>query len=134
MPLASPASTRLNPARALRVVGIAIALGGIAHFLGVAMRILKNGAPDGHRIAYVAFIGLFQLGAGVADLIASAAYRDGDRQASRIALLGCALAIGYGVTAAPVMGAAPLVIRLGPVLWALTHLALAFAVLRSRSR
>lgn len=126
---ATPVPSSLVP-RAVKIAGIVLLLGGTAHAAGVAHRLATKGVPDGHRIAYLAFIAFVHWTCGALDLLASGGLARGESWATRVLLVSTLLVTAYGATVSPLLTASGPLLRIMPVVYPAVHLALLAAVVR----
>jgi hypothetical protein len=121
-------------ARAVKLAGIVLLLGGTAHTAGVLHRLATKGTPDGHRVAYLAFIAFVHWTCGALDVLASGGLRRAEPWATRVLVVSSLLLTAYGVTVSPLLTASGALVRLMPVLYPAVHLALLAAVARGAPR
>lgn len=123
-------TTSLVP-RAVKLAGIVLLLGGTAHAAGVIHRLVTHGVPDGHRVAYLAFISVVHWTAGALDVIASGGLGRAEPWAPRVLAVSAALVTAYGVTVSPLLTSAGVLFRVTPVLYTAMHLVLLASAIRA---
>jgi hypothetical protein len=128
-----PVPTSIVP-RAVKLAGIVLLLGGTAHAAGVLHRLATKGVPDGHRVAYLAFIAFVHWTCGALDVLASGGLRRAEPWAKRVLVVSSLLVTAYGVTVSPLLTASGALVRLMPVLYPAVNLALVVAVVRTARR
>jgi hypothetical protein len=114
------------------LLGVVLLLGGTGHFAGISRRFLARGLPDGHRVAFLIFVGVLQLAGGGLNLIARGGLRDGEAWARRVSLVACALVIAYAASVLPLLGQASLFLRVAPAAYLVLHAALLALLLLRR--
>lgn len=119
--------------RAVKIVGIVLLLGGTAHAAGVVHRMAVKGVPDGHRVAYLAFIAFVHWTTGALDVLASEGLRRAEPLGTRVLVVSTLLITAYGVTVSPLLTASGVVFRLMPILYPAAHFALLAAAIRRRA-
>jgi hypothetical protein len=116
--------------RAVKLAGIVLLLGGTAHAVGVLHRLATKGVPDGHRVAFLAFISFVHWTSGALDLVASGGLRRAEAWATRVLAVSSLLVTAYGVTVSPLLTASGALFRIMPVLYPAVHLVLLAVVWR----
>lgn len=118
--------------KALTIFGVVMALGGIAHWAGVAVRARGEGLEN--EIPYLVLVGLAQLTAGALAIIAARARAAGEQAARPIAVLAAAVATVYAAAVVPALTDAPVLFLVAPVVYSAGTTAFAVAISRAPSR
>jgi hypothetical protein len=115
----------------LRIAGVWLVLGGLAHFVGIGRAMWLAGAAmtAEHRI-YLTLIGLVQVAAGALHLLARRALVANESAWRSLEAVACALMIVWGAAETPHVIDHPPPFSLGAPSYLLVHLVLAIVVWR----
>ncbi len=121
--------------KALRILGVVLVLGGLAHAAGVTQKYASVGWSERHKAELVAFIGLVHLAGGALDLLAAGMLRRDEPSARRAAALACGFTIAWTALDLPILFAeAKLFFQVMPVVYLATHTALLVALVLPKAR
>jgi hypothetical protein len=129
----STASPPRAVARLAMVLGGILLLGAVGHTIGVARRFATAGVPDGHRVAFLAFITFFHVTGGALDLLGGRGLARGEAWPRGVLSVAAGLILAYSLTMIPVIQASSPLFRGALLAYALSHAVLAALVWRRGS-
>ena len=117
--------------RLLRMFGVVLVLGGLAHSTGVAHLYVTSGVPDLNRVLLDTWVAEAQIVGGALYFVAFRAMRGGSAW-SAWAVGGALTILAYAVPFIPVLFMrAPLIFRIPPTVYALLSLFIALRAARA---